>query len=71
MASAVIVDRAIARGEIPPEVNRELVVEAMLGPIYFRLLMTDEKLDRRFVERLAEFVATGAGATHESPSGRR
>jgi hypothetical protein len=39
------------------------VVEAMLAPIYFRLLMTGEPLDDEFVERLAGLVAAGAGVT--------
>jgi AcrR family transcriptional regulator len=59
---AVIVDRAIERGEVPPDVNRELVVEALLAPMYFRLLMTGGRLDKKFLERLASFVAAGAGA---------
>jgi AcrR family transcriptional regulator len=57
---AEIVQRAIARGELPPESDRGLVVEALLAPIYFRLLITGGRLDRRFVERQADFVAAGA-----------
>jgi AcrR family transcriptional regulator len=57
-----IVDRAIERGEIPPGTDPHVVVEAIVAPIYFRLLLSGEKIDRRFVERLAEFAAAGAGA---------
>jgi AcrR family transcriptional regulator len=59
---AEIAERAIARGEIPPETDPGLVVEALLAPIYFRLLVTGGRLDRRYVERLADVVAAGVGA---------
>ncbi len=55
-----IVDRAIARNEIPPGVDPHVVVEAIVAPIYFRLLLSRDKLDRRFLERLAEFTTAAA-----------
>jgi hypothetical protein len=39
-----IVERAISRGEVPPETDAGLVVETVIAPIYFRLLMSGEKL---------------------------
>jgi AcrR family transcriptional regulator len=57
-----IVERAIARKEIPPGADPQLVAEATIAPIYFRLLLSGAKLDRRFLERLADFAAAGAGA---------
>jgi AcrR family transcriptional regulator len=56
-----IVDRAIARGEIRPGVDPGVVVEAIIAPIYFRLLLSRDKLDRRFVERLTESALAAAG----------
>jgi AcrR family transcriptional regulator len=61
--AAEMVERAVARGEIPPPADPALVVEAMVAPIYFRLLMSGEELDGAFVERLAGLVAEGAGAS--------
>ena len=58
-----IVKRAVGRGEIPPDTDPVVVVEALIAPIYFRLLMTGETLDRRFVEDVAELVAAGARRT--------
>jgi AcrR family transcriptional regulator len=55
-----IVDRAIARGEIPPGVDPHVVVEAIVAPIYFRVLLSGEKLDRHFLEGLADFTAAAA-----------
>jgi Tetracyclin repressor-like, C-terminal domain len=56
------VERAIARGEIPPDTDPGVVLEAVIAPIYFRLLMTGEKLDGEFLERLTELLAAGASA---------
>jgi hypothetical protein len=39
------------------------VIESMLGPIYFRMLMSGGQLDEEFVVGLAELVATGAGVS--------
>jgi hypothetical protein len=38
------------------------VVEAIVAPIYFRLLMSGEPLEDRILERLAELAAAGSGA---------
>jgi Tetracyclin repressor-like, C-terminal domain len=55
-----MVERAIARGDVPAETDVGLVVEGVIAPIYFRLLMSGEKLDTGFVETVAELVAAGA-----------
>lgn len=58
-----IVDRAIARQEVPAGVDPRVVIEAILAPIYFRLLMSGDKLDQGFLEHLTEFTAAAARAT--------
>jgi AcrR family transcriptional regulator len=55
-----IVERAISRGEIPAHADPRLVVEAMIGAMYFRLLLSGEPLDSQFVEGLADLLARGA-----------
>jgi AcrR family transcriptional regulator len=52
-----IVERAIARGELSPGTDPAAMIEALIGPIYFRLLMTREPLDKPFVEKLVDVVA--------------
>jgi AcrR family transcriptional regulator len=66
-----VVERAISRGEIPPGTDPALVVEAVIAPIYFRLLMTDEKLDENFLENLSGLVAAGARAQPEKTPQRQ
>ncbi len=52
----------MARGEIPDDTDPNLVIEALIGPLYMRLLFTGEPIDPAFVGRIAALVATGAGA---------
>jgi hypothetical protein len=57
-----IIDRAVARGEAAAPVDPELLLDAIAGPILFRLLLSDEPLDDPFVEHLAQLVSAGATA---------
>jgi AcrR family transcriptional regulator len=55
----VIVERAIARGEIAAGTDPRQVLEAVLGPIHMRLLLTGEPVDAAFVEAIVGFVVDG------------
>jgi AcrR family transcriptional regulator len=63
---AVIVERAIERGELAAETNAQRVIEAVLGPIHLRLLLTGEAVDRSFLETIVELVVDGV-----APRGQR
>ena len=49
----IIVLRGIERGEIRSDVDPNLLLESLVGPLYLRLLITREPLDDAFVESLA------------------
>lgn len=51
-----ILQRARDRGEIGPKAQSRPVVEAVLGPLYFRLLVTGEPLDDDFVSGVVDLV---------------
>jgi AcrR family transcriptional regulator len=57
---AVIVERAIARGEVAYGTDPRHVIEAVLGPIHLRLLLTGEPIDRAFLEGIVDVVVHGA-----------
>jgi len=57
-----IVERAVARGEVRADVDRHLVIETLIGPIYVRLLLTGAPFDAPFVTDIATLVARGVGA---------
>jgi AcrR family transcriptional regulator len=48
----MIVLRGIERGEIPVDVDPDLLLESLVGPLYLRLLITREPLDDAFIEAL-------------------
>ena len=41
----VMLDRAVARGEFPPDTDPVMFLEMLIAPFYFRLLVTDESLE--------------------------
>jgi AcrR family transcriptional regulator len=53
-----ILRRARDRGEIAPETESRPVIEALLGPLYFRLLVTGQSLDDAYIESVADLVCT-------------
>jgi AcrR family transcriptional regulator len=56
---AVIVERAIERGEITGGNDPVQVIESVLGPIHLRLLLTGEPVDRAFLEGIVDVVLDG------------
>jgi AcrR family transcriptional regulator len=66
---AVIVERAIERGEAPPGTDPRRVIEAVLGPIHLRLLLTGEAIDAAFLEGIVDIVVNGVRPT--APPARR
>jgi AcrR family transcriptional regulator len=58
--TGAVVDRAVARGELPAGTDARLVIEALIGPMYVRLLLTHEPVDRAYADRVAALVSAGA-----------
>ncbi len=58
LASAMI-ERAVARGELSAAVDSRLALEALIAPLHFRTLLTDEPLDEDLPRRLADLVLDG------------
>jgi AcrR family transcriptional regulator len=55
-----IVERAIARGEIPAASDPELILDLLYGPLYHRYLNGHLPLDESFARDVARMVATAA-----------
>jgi AcrR family transcriptional regulator len=54
-----IVERAIARREVPPDTDARLLFETLVAPLQFRVLATREAIDRDLCDRLADLVLDG------------
>lgn len=58
---AVIVERAIERGEVAPGIRPVQVIESLLGPIHLRLLLTGEPISDDFIAAIVDLVLGGVG----------
>jgi AcrR family transcriptional regulator len=58
-ATGAIVERAVARGELPERTSSRFVVEALGGPIWFRVFVVREPADVRFLHRVVDMVIAG------------
>jgi AcrR family transcriptional regulator len=52
----VVVDRAIDRGDVRASVDPDLVIDACVGPVFYRFLVTRAPLDARFASAHVESV---------------
>src|ERR1700733_12661252 len=52
--------RGIARGELRTNVDLDLLLDSLYGPIYMRFLIRHDKLTPKFVDRLCDLVLGGA-----------
>jgi AcrR family transcriptional regulator len=55
--SAVMVRNAVARGELPGEIDPDLAVDLVLGPLYWRVAVVRTKLSPHHLDRLAAGTA--------------
>jgi AcrR family transcriptional regulator len=52
-----LVDRAIARGELPADIDRRAATDFLIGPLYWRIVVLGERCDRRGLKALARMTA--------------
>ncbi|MGI5488521.1 TetR/AcrR family transcriptional regulator [Microtetraspora malaysiensis] len=60
--AAVVVRRAVERGELPADTDGADVIRMAVAPIYYRLFVTCEPVTERDVERAADAAAAAARA---------
>jgi AcrR family transcriptional regulator len=57
-----LIDRAIARGELPADVDRRAATDFLIGPLYWRIVVLGERCDRRRLKTLARMTAAAISA---------
>jgi AcrR family transcriptional regulator len=57
--------RGISRGELRKDVDMDLLLDSLYGPIYMRFLIRHTKLTPDFVDSLCELVLSGAHPEHK------
>jgi len=63
-----MVERGIARGELPEHVDPDLFVDLVTAPIFHRVLTLGEVVDAAYIDRVLDTMLAGAG---HSPRARR
>jgi AcrR family transcriptional regulator len=59
-----VLRRGIERGELRDDVDLELLIDALSGPIFYRRLRSRASVTRLEVEPLVDLVLAGAAAVH-------
>ena len=62
--------RGIDRRELPADMDLNLTLDALYGPIYMRFLIRHDELDERFVDELCALVLSGVRQSRSSQSAR-
>ena len=57
--SRAVVERSQARGELRADIEPDVLLDALHGPLYFRLLTQYAPLNAAFAERLVDLVLSG------------
>jgi len=53
-----ILQRAVERGELPESLDLDAALDQLLGPVFYRVLVTGERVDQRFTDDIvARFMA--------------
>jgi AcrR family transcriptional regulator len=54
-----VIERGIARGDLRPDTDLRVVHELLLGPVFYRLLLSGGPLDRKLSTRLVDAILDG------------
>jgi AcrR family transcriptional regulator len=57
--NTVLVQRAVERGEIPPDVDEDVVLDLLFGSAYHRLLQGHRPLTDQFARRVVDLIVAG------------
>ncbi|MFF7651394.1 TetR/AcrR family transcriptional regulator [Streptomyces sp. NPDC007983] len=60
--AAALLDRAIARDELPPDTDRELALDLLAAPVYWRIAVRGVPPEPGYLERTADLVVHALSA---------
>jgi AcrR family transcriptional regulator len=60
--SAAVLQKAMDRGELPPDTDVQLALDLAVGPLYWRLAVVRTKLTKGYLDELADRIAAALGA---------
>ncbi len=66
-----VLERGVGRGEVHPDVDLEVVIDELLGAIWYRALISGGRLDHTYADSLAAAVGQGVGSRERSGADQR
>jgi AcrR family transcriptional regulator len=63
-----VVNRAIARHELDPDVDQDLLIDLLVGPIWTRLLITRDPITKTLIDEIVDAIIRAFPAP-DSPAG--
>lgn len=60
--AATVLTRAIDRGELSADLDRELALDLLISPLIMRLLLATDQVDDAYLTRLTKVIVTGLNA---------
>jgi AcrR family transcriptional regulator len=60
-----IFNRAIARGDLAPEIDTDLAIDLLVGPLWVRLLVTSQPISKTAVKDIVDSVLDGLARPNE------
>lgn len=58
-SAGIMIDRAVARGELATAPDTRLVLEVLLAPVHFQVLLTRRPVDDQYTQRIVDLVMNG------------
>jgi AcrR family transcriptional regulator len=70
-ALRVVLERGVGRGELRRDLDLELALDVLGGPLFYRLLITGGPIDERLASGVVDLIMRGFGPTRSRPSRSR
>jgi hypothetical protein len=70
-ALAAVLERGVQRGDLRPDLDVELALDVLGGPLFYRLLVTGGPIDNDLADGVAELMIRGFAPAKDASARRR
>jgi AcrR family transcriptional regulator len=63
-----VLERGVTRGDLRPDLDFELALDVLAGPLFYRLLVTGGPMDERLAEGVVQLIVQGFANTRKEQS---
>jgi len=69
-ALRTVFERGVRRGDLRPDLDMELALDVLGGPLFYRLLITGGPIDQRLAENVVELLLRGFAPASKPPTAK-